>query len=253
MNYSRLLLWTAALLIGGAAQAQSVFEGFARAGDNGEPVPNVYVVNKRTLKNSLSNANGFFHIEIAPRDTLVFSHLSFNYTYVYIPDTIPPKWVDIVVMEPRNYLLDEVSVFSYHLTTNQPRPIILGEPDIPSEGSIRYPRDMSKPSIQAPADLLYWYFGSRPRQLRELRRLQREDAYRERLRTGSNREILMEVTGLTAEELEAFAFSCKFGNSPISNANDYDLLISLLSCYQEYENLRKQQEILNDAEGGWGR
>lgn len=230
---------------------QITLEGFVRAGDNGEPVPSVYVVNKSTYRNVVTNGLGYFSIEVSHGDTLVLSQISFNFTYYVVPENFTNRQVEIIVMEPRNYLIDEVSVYAYNLTTNQPRPMLLEKPNVPNEGEYQTPT-LQKPNISAPADLLYWYFGSRPRQLRELQRLEQEDLYREKLRTGKNREILMEVTGLTAQELEAFAWSCKYTDHKISTVNDYDLLVGLLNCYQDYVEKLQREKLLNDAENGWG-
>lgn len=229
---------------------QTQLEGFVRAQDNGEPVPSVYVVNKRTYRNSLTNSLGFFSMTVEAGDTLILSQISYNYTYYIVGDSLPRRMVDVILMEPRNYLIDEVEVTGYHLTTNQPRAMVLEEPNVPIEGTYSTPTQL-KPGISSPVDLLYWYFGSRPRQLRELQRLQQEDAYRTQLRNGSNREILMEVTGLSAQELEAFAWSCKFGGRHISTVNDYDLLVSLLNCYRDYVEQSQQNSVLDDAANGW--
>ncbi len=245
-SYLILLL----LAVSSATSAQLYFEGFVR-NEEGDLVPDVYVVNMRSELNVLSNERGFFRIAVEPGDSIVFSHLAYDFTYVKVPDTINEKIVRMVKMKPRNYLIDEVSVNAYKLTTNLPRRMPLEEPNIPDEENISYPQDMAQPSLSSPVDLLYYYFGSRPRQLRELRRLQAENEYRQKLRQGNNREILMEVTGLTAQELEAFAWSCKFRDQPISTYNDYDLLVSLLNCYQAYLDEQAKDRVLNDAESGW--
>ncbi|GGH72859.1 hypothetical protein GCM10011318_17280 [Phaeocystidibacter marisrubri] len=248
MKYALLFLLSTLTL---GTSAQTTLEGFVRAADNGEPVPSAYVVNKSSFKNVITNGLGFFSIEVEAGDSIVLSQISYNYTYYVVPDSLGKKHVEIIVMEPRNYLIDEVEVYAYNLTTNQPRAMKLEEPNVPLEGTYNTPTQL-EPSISAPVDLLYWYFGSRPRQLRELQRLQKEDAYREQLRTGSNREILMEITGLSTQELEAFAWSCKYTGNTISTINDYELLVSLLNCYQDYVERIKQQSVLEDAENGWG-
>lgn len=250
MPVIRKLLFLAMLWFPMWGSAQSWLEGFVRSGDDGEPVPGVYVVNVGSLENTLTNSNGYFRLRVDAGDSLVLSHMAFNFTYYQVGDTISERFVEVIVLDPKNYLLDEVSVHAYKLSTNQPKPMRLEEPHVPAADNIRYPTQ-NQPSWNAPADILYWYFGNRPRQLRELRRLQREDAYREQLRTGNNRAILMEITGLTAQELEAMAFSCKYGNTNISTANDYDLLVSILTCYREYRETLERERLLNEAESGW--
>lgn len=234
------------------ASAQVTLEGFVRAGDNGEPIPQVYVVNLTTEESATSNTNGFFSIEMSPTDTLLLSHISFTYQQYALPDIgDEERWITVIKLEPRSYLLEEIEVVDYQISTNRPRPMVLEEPNVPFEEDVVYPETSRRPGISSPISLLYWYFGSRPRQLRELQRLKEEDAYRRQLELGTNREILQEVTGLSPEELEAFVWTCKYGDVPISTLNDYDLLVSLLRCYAEYVDERAQQDVLDDAQNGW--
>lgn len=239
-----------ALLVSQYSNAQTKFEGFVR-NEVGEFIPDVYVVNMRTEMHAMTNERGFFTLDAEAGDSIVFSHLAYAFTFEIMPSEMDELLVRIVEMEPRNYLIDEVSVNTYKYETNRPRRMPLEEPNIPDEEQINYPADMAQPGIASPVDLLYYYFGSRPRQLRELRKLQAENAYRQQLREGNNREILMQITGLSAQELEAFAWSCKFRNQPISTYNDYDLLVSLLNCYQSYLKEQCREQILNESEQGW--
>lgn len=231
---------------------QGTLEGFVRAEENGEPIPQVYVVNLTTEEDVVTNSNGYFSIEVTSGDTLLLSHISYSFKNFPVPEfDEDEQWVSVIDMEPRSYLLDEVEVDAYRLTTNKPRAMELEEPNVPRNEDIVYPATSEQPGISSPVDLLYWYFGNRPRQLRELQRLKEEDAYREKLEEGNNREILIEITGLSPEELEAFVWSCKYAGDPISTMNDYDLLISLLQCYDEYVELQEENDVLNDAEDGW--
>ncbi|MDO7652269.1 MAG: hypothetical protein MUQ38_02500, partial [Schleiferiaceae bacterium] len=53
-----------------------------------------------------------------------------------------------------------------------------------------------------------------------------------------NRHALFELTGMPASEVEAFLLFCRYNQSDIRDASDYDLLVSLLLCYQDYESVQ---------------
>ena len=84
--------------------------------------------------------------------------------------------------------------------------------------------------------------------MRKLRELQIQDRYRHKLKEGNNREVLINMTGLSRDELESFMFFCKYSKTQISTMNDYDFLLSLMSCYEEYLRIQEREELLNDQE-----
>jgi hypothetical protein len=98
------------------------------------------------------------------------------------------------------------------------------------------------PTIANPIDFLYDQFGDRPRQLRELAALAASDEYRTQLNESRNREALFELTGITEAKIEEVLLFCRYNQNAIRTATDYELLVSLIQCYQEFE--RRQQQPL---------
>ena len=100
-------------------------------------------------------------------------------------------------------------------------------------------------AIANPLDLLYEQFGKTPRQLRELKKLVAKDAFRRKL-AGRNGEILRELTGMSREEVATFSFYCRYSPRAIRHATDYQLLVSLLDCYDAYVEELNMQELLEE-------
>ncbi len=208
-----------------------------------EVVPGTHVINKRTLKGTLTNDQGSFTINIAWGDTIVFSNIAYQYFYFIYQDSLSLTEDVLVEMEEQNYLLSEVSIFSYELTTNKDKEIVLNEPLMPSGEDLSDGR-LVRAGVQNPAEFLYNLFGSKPRQLRILAQLQAEDAYRLKLEESNNRSKVVELTGLSQEELEAFMFYCKFAPVYMSTLNDYQFLISVKRCFEQYVKERELEEFL---------
>lgn len=213
--------------------------------DSGKAISNTHVINKNTYAGTITNGIGEFKMEARVGDTLVISNVSYQFYYHKVTGKEPNTL--IIKMIERNYLLDEVSITAYNITSNNPKPMTIGEPMVPKNEDLHYPEPLA-PTLANPVDYLYYLFARRPKQLEKLRQLEREDYYKKKLQEGNNREVLVAVTGLPREELEAFLFYCKYSETHINTLNDYDLLVSLLACYDAYEREKAVNEILEQQE-----
>ena len=216
------------------AQETVVFQGYVTEEQSLERIPDVMIVNARSEDRVSTDAKGRFRIAARPNDTLVFSRPGYGYRYMVARQADSVR----VTMPPRNFLLEEVPVTAYKLTSNLPKDVVLNEPARPSGSAIRVPQAKA-PTLANPVDFLYDQFGNRPRQLRELAALVNSDQYRAQLAESRNREALFELTGLTEARIEEVLLFCRYNQSAIRTATDYELLVSLIDCYQEFE--RRQQ------------
>lgn len=225
-----------------ASTAQSyVLKGFVVDKESNEGVPNSHVVNKHTFVGTVTNGLGYFELPVALGDTVVMSNVGYQFKYVAIDSALVLQLHKTLnfKLDARNYLLDEVSI--YAITSNNPKTMPKGEPLVPRNDRIHISEPVA-PTLANPLDLLYYTFGKRPKQLAALKALQKEDAYRHKLEEGNNRSILEELTGIPKEEMEAFMFYCKYSDTEIRLLNDYQFLISLLDCYEEYGREKEQQQ-----------
>lgn len=219
------------------AQETVVFQGYVTEEHSSERIPSVMIVNARSEDRVASDEMGRFRIEARAMDTLVFSRPGYGYRYMVARQADSVR----VTMPPRNFLLEEVPVTAYKLTSNLPKDVVLNEPARPSGSAIRVPQPKT-PTLANPVDFLYDQFGNRPRQLRELAALVNSDQYRVQLAESRNREALFELTGLTEARIEEVLLFCRYNQNAIRTATDYDLLVSLIDCYQEFEE-RQQLEL----------
>jgi hypothetical protein len=216
------------------SQERVVFQGFVTEEQSMERIPDVMIVNARSEERLATDGQGRFRLNARLNDTLVFSRPGFGYRYVVARNADSVR----VTMPPRNFLLEEVPVTAYKLTSNLPKDVVLKEPARPSGSAIQVPQPKA-PSLANPVDFLYDQFGNRPRQLRELAALVNSDQYRVQLAQSRNREALFELTGLTESRIEEVLLFCRYNQSAIHSATDYELLVSLIDCYQEFERRQK--------------
>jgi len=212
-----------------------------------EALRDVHVVNKRSLKGSLSGKEGYFEIQLQYGDTIVFSRMGYKYYYFVYQDSASALSEVVVALEERNYMLDEVSVFSYELTSNKPREMEIRKPERPTDREIRRDKPIQA-GISSPAEYLYNLWGSKPQQLRKLRDLEEADSYRKKLYESHNRKRVMELTGLTREELETFMYYCKYSRVRMRTMNDYEFLRSVKACYRQYVEQQEMESFLDQWE-----
>jgi len=227
--------------LGAQTEAALVVKGRVVERTTGLSVPGAYIINKRTERGVLSEADGRFEIRASIGDSLVVSHLSFKYYYKVV-QAGDERLVHRFALDERNYLLDEAGINAYSLTTNDPRDVVFSEPLIPSNEQIEFPVH-TPAGLGNPVDFLYERFGKTPRQMAELRLLMERDAWRQKLQ-GSNGQALQELTGMNPAEVQAFAYYCSGGR--IRHETDYELLRSLVDCYERYTREREIDEILEE-------
>jgi hypothetical protein len=224
----------------GKTDSTLVLKGVIFDSDSLQPISAVHVVNKNQTIGTISNHRGAFAIDARVGDTIVFSNISFQYYYHYVTWADTAKYLKILMIT-RDFMLDEVSIFTYELTTNAEKPIKMGSPMIPRSQDIPDPQPMEA-SFASPVDLIYSLFSKREKQLRALQELRKQDAFREKLNQGNNHSILLQVTGLTSEELEQVLFYCRYSQTYIRSATDYELLMSLLLCFEEYQSIKVREQ-----------
>jgi len=242
LNLRNNLIITLILFFTASAEAQTL-SGWVIDKKTLETIPVVHVVNKSTYKGTVTDENGYFEIDIQPGDTMVFSNIAYKYYYFIYTDKSQPLKEVLVELEEQNYMLHEVSVFSYELTTNDPKEMKLNKPRVPSNDEIREERIINATAAN-PAEFLYNLFGSKPKELRKLAELKAEDAYREKLKESNNRESVVDLTGLSKDELEAFMFYCKYAPVHMQTMNDYEFLKSVQYCYRQYIKERELEDFL---------
>jgi len=242
LMHRRLLFTFLALPLGLWGQEMVRFAGQIVEEKSQEAVPWVIIVNARNETALTSDERGRFEVYAQAGDTLVFSKAGFAYRYAWARDAEKVR----IELLPQNYLLDEVPVTAYKLTSNLPKEMPMSSPGRPEGSSIQVPQRV-KPTMANPIDLLYDQFGNRPRQWRELQEILESESFREKLSESNNRSALFELTGLTPSQIEEFLLFCHWNESAVYAATDYDLLQSLMRCYAEFQAIQ-EQELRNAPE-----
>ena len=93
-----------------------------------------------------------------------------------------------------------------------------------------------------PADFLYNVFGKRPKQMRKLKQMKRDDEIRNLLQSKFDRETLMAVLQLERTDIDEILNNCSYSEEFIKTANDLQILDAISECYEEYRILNREKK-----------
>lgn len=217
------------------------------------PLSNVNIININKVKGTISDSKGNFEIEVGVSDTLHLSLIGFKSLKIRVTnDWIKNKTTKIQMTESA-IALEEVVVRPYDLTGY----LEIDSKLIPSKENYRYsisgleqgyeageysPGAFSKVmgSIFNPADMLYNFFGKKPKELKRLKSLKKDDTVRNLLASKFDRETISVLLGIDKKEIPEILERCNYSESFIRTANDLQIMDAISECYEEYKILKKK-------------
>ena len=216
-------------------------------------VPNVNIINLNKSLGTVSNDKGYFEIEAAVNDTIFVSFIGFQSLKIRVTnDWIKNKTTKIQLTE-KAIALQEIILGQYNLTGY----LEVDSKLIPSRESYRYSisglqqgyeageyspnafgRTMN--SISNPADMLYNFFGKKPKELKRLKAMKKDSSVRGLMQSKYDRETLAVLLGVSKQELGEILSHCNYSDSFAATATDLQVLDAISECYEEYKILKKK-------------
>ncbi len=217
------------------------------------PLANVNIININKVRGTITNDKGAFEIEVAVNDTLHISILGFQSLKIKVTnDWVKTKSTTIQLTE-KAYALDEIIIRPYNLTGY----LEVDSKLIPIKENYRYsisgltqgyeageysPNAFGKVmgSIFNPADMLYNFFGKKPKELKRLKEIKKDDTVRNLLESKFDRETISVLLGVDKKEIAEILERCNYSESFVKTANDLQILDAISSCYEEYKILKRK-------------
>jgi hypothetical protein len=94
-------------------------------------------------------------------------------------------------------------------------------------------------AIFNPADFLYNIFGKKPREMKKLRKMKKQEEIRTILSSRFDREMLTALLQVDKVDLDLLISECNYSDDFIRTANDLQILDAISECYEEYKILSK--------------
>lgn len=234
------------------AQTPQKVSGVILNDNNQAPVSNANVINLNTVRGTITDNKGKFEIEVSVNDTLHVSLIGFQSIRIRVTnDWIKNKTTTIKLTE-KAIALEEVNIQPYQLTGY----LEVDSKLIPMHENYRYsisglstgyeagetgPNAFGRVlgSIFNPADVLYSFFGKKPKELKKLREIKKDDTVRNMLESKFDRETVAVMLGIDKKDIPEILQRCNYSDAFIKTANDLQVLDAISQCYEEYKVLKR--------------
>ena len=210
------------------------------AGDS-SAVPFANIVNNRTHSGTITNAQGFFTMEMLNIDTLIVSSVGFQKSVIKVPYNYSGQNVLTFIMKPVNYSLGEVKVkgdkptFDLGLGTGKPTDIA---PELRGDAYNEKPPVLA--ALFNPISYWQYYLSRREKQKRKVREAMALEKHWEMHSKNYNKDMVMKLTGLN--EMEADTFMVWFNSLNVLpyTSTEYQVRESIIQYFQIY---RKEKQL----------
>ncbi len=216
------------------------------------PLANVNIININRVKGTITNTRGAFEINAEVNDTLHISMIGFQSIRVRVTNDWIKNGNAKIELSEKAIALDEVVVRKYKLTgylevdtklipeKENYRYSISGLPQ-GYEGGEYSPKAFSRvmSSIFNPADMLYNFFGNKPKELRKLKEMKKDNTVKALLETKFDREMISVLLGIDKKDIPEILQHCNYSEAFIETANDLQILDAISQCYEQYKVLKK--------------
>jgi hypothetical protein len=216
------------------------------------PLPNVNIINVNKVRGTISNARGNFEIDAEVNDTLHITMIGFQSLRVRVTNDWIKNGNAKIELTEKAIALEEVRVRKYNLTGY----LEVDAKLIPDEENYRYsisglpqgyeageysPKAFSRvmSSIFNPADMLYNFFGKKPKELKKLKEMKKDNTVKELLETKFDRETVAILLGIDKKDIPEILQHCNYSEAFINTANDLQILDAISQCYEQYKVLKK--------------
>ena len=195
-----------------SAQEQATVSGIVLNDNTMRPLANVNIINVNKVKGTTTDEKGRFELEISVNDTLHISLIGFKSLRIRATnDWIKNKTATLLLTE-KAIALEEIVVRPYNLTGY----LEIDSKLIPERENYRisglpqgYEAGEYSPnafgrvlgSIFNPADALYNFFGSKPKELKKLRAMKKDDTVKNLLESKFDREMIAVLLGIDKNEI----------------------------------------------------
>ncbi|APZ46936.1 TonB-dependent receptor [Polaribacter reichenbachii] len=218
---------------------------------NKQPLSAAHILNLNTVQGTITNDKGFFEIPTQANDTILVSYLGFSSIKVKVTNDLlkgneleialyekPEEIREVIIKSTKLIGVLEVDVkqvpkdkFTRIHINGLPQTYEVGKPN---------KRDFSSPvaALFQPVDFLYNLFGKKPKQLKKLQKLKKEDDLRKMLAGKFDREVMMEYLQMDRQELTDLLTDCSYSEYFIKKASDLQMIEAVLSCYENYKAIK---------------
>ncbi|TCI84394.1 carboxypeptidase-like regulatory domain-containing protein [Tenacibaculum sp. M341] len=209
-----------------------------------------HVLNLNTVIGTITNEKGLFELTAKANDTVLVSYLGYESIKLKVTNDLLKGNELVIALNEKPEEVKEVVIRSTKLIgvlevdvkqvpkDNFTRIRLNG---VPQTYEVGRPQKITSPIAKLfnPVDMVYNLFGKKPRQLKKLQKLKKEDNLRKMLAGKFDREVMMEYLEMDKQELSKLLTDCDYSEYFIKKASDLQMIEAVLNCYENYKAIKK--------------
>ena len=219
--------------------------------NNKKALSAAHILNLNSVVGTITNDKGLFELTAIANDTVLVSFVGFESIKLKVTNDLLKGNELVISLNEKPEEVKEVIIKSTQL-------IGVLEVDVKKVPVDRYTRihinglpqtyEIGKPQktsssvlgkILNPVDLVYNLFGEKPKQLKKLQKLKKEDDLRKMFAGKFDREVMMEYLEMDKQQLTNLLTDCNYSEYFIKKASDLQLIEAVLNCYENYKAIQK--------------
>ncbi len=250
-KYILLILFVGFSFVG-FSQTNTKLKGQIVNAGNNKPLSAAHVLNLNSVIGTITSEKGHFEIPTKANDTILVSYLGFQSIKLKVTNDLLKGNELVISLHEKANEIKEVVIRSTKLIgvleidvkqvpkDRFTRIHINGLPQTYEIGKSTSP-NLNSPvaALFKPVDFLYNLFGQKPRQLKKLQKLKKEDDLRKMLSGKFDREVMMEYLNMDKQELSKLLVDCNYSDYFIKKASDLQMIEAVLDCYESYKAVKK--------------
>ncbi|MFY0604369.1 MAG: carboxypeptidase-like regulatory domain-containing protein [Flavobacteriaceae bacterium] len=211
-----------------------------------------HILNLNSVIGTITNDKGLFDISTVANDTIIVSYLGYSSIKIKVTNDLLKGNELLIELYERAQEVREVVIKSTKLIgvlevdvkqvpkDKFTRIKINGLPQTYEVGKPRA-RNFKSPiaALFQPIDFLYNHFGKKPKQLKKLQKIKKEDNLRKIMAGKFDREVMMEYLEMDSQELKELISDCNYSEYFTKKASDLQLIEAILDCYENHKALKK--------------
>ncbi|MDQ3534667.1 MAG: carboxypeptidase-like regulatory domain-containing protein [Bacteroidota bacterium] len=223
---------------------QYLLKGLIVNQENDEPLPLVTVYNITKKSGVTSDYSGKFSIKFQPGDSIIFQSLGFENLVWSTFIVSSEELYETIRMQQKTYELKSVDVTAFRTAEDFKKHILAM--DMPEEKKLEIPGlNMVRPEdfsgegkivISGPISFLYDKFSRRAIDYKRFLVTKAGYERQQMLALKYNKEVVKKIIKVEdPDELEEFMDFCNLQDAFIDSANEYDLIVAVNNCYDEFK------------------
>ena len=219
--------------------------------ENKKPLSASHILNLNSVTGTITNDQGFFELTAKANDTVMVSYLGYSSIKIKVTNDLLKGNELLIALYEKSEEVKEIIIKSSKLIGVLEVDVKLVPKDkftrIKING-IRQTYELARPktidfstpiaALFKPVDFLYKLFGKKPKQLRKLQKIKKEDNLRKIMAGKFDREVMMEYLEMDRNDLMKLISDCNYSDYFLKNASDLQLIEAVLDCYEVYKALK---------------